>query len=483
MPCGGLLSASAPARRRLFLALNPQSSLPFAAALQRLNLVKHRHARAVAAGVAVVMGSLSALALAVAPLAPDPADLPQRWVTESVQTLDVLPQLEALAEHPMELSRSLILRGPEGLASIFKRAGLVDAAALGQLAQQPQLRQALAARGARSLQLRMTPAGRLVELTLRQGSSDESVSATHFDRLVLRAAGERWQAEQQSVALSTDLRFAAGTIRSSLFAATDDLNLPDAVATQLAEIFSADIDFHRELRKGDSFSLVYEALTADGEPVPWSQGTGRVLAAEFRNGPRLHQAIWFAGAEAGKGAFFDAQGNSRKRQFLASPLEFSRVTSGFAMRMHPVLRQWRAHRGVDYAAPTGTPVRTVGDGMVEFAGVQSGYGKVIEVRHAQDRSTLYAHLSRIDVRVGQRVTQGSTIGAVGSTGMSTGPHLHFEFRVAGVHQDPLQIARQAQQIPLDEGSRQAFGQHAQRMKVKLVLAQSMAPEAGRPRFE
>jgi murein DD-endopeptidase MepM/ murein hydrolase activator NlpD len=145
----------------------------------------------------------------------------------------------------------------------------------------------------------------------------------------------------------------------------------------------------------------------------------------------------------------------------------------------------RAHRGVDYAAPTGTPVRTVGDGVVQFAGVQSGYGKVVEVRHAQDRSTLYAHLSRIDVRTGQRVEQGRVIGAVGSTGMSTGPHLHFEFRVAGVHQDPQRIARQTQTVKLEPADARRFGGHAAQLQVKLDWADSLqlSRATGTARFE
>jgi murein DD-endopeptidase MepM/ murein hydrolase activator NlpD len=431
-----------------------------------LTRFKHQHALLVGGVVAVLAGSLSALALA-----------------ESVEPLAIEPQLEALAEHPMALSRTLILRGPDGLASIFKRAGIVEPLLATQLAQDPLLRQALAARGTRAIDLRSSASGRLLQIRLRQPSSDEATAATHFERIEVRPVDGRWTSSVEVLPLAMSPRFTSGTIRSSLFAATDDVGLPDAVATQMAEIFAADIDFHRELRKGDTFSLVYEALTADGEPVPWAQGSGRVLAAEFRNANRLHQAIWFQSAEDGKGGYYDAQGRSRKRQFLASPMEFSRVTSGFAMRMHPILRQLRAHRGVDYAAPIGTPVRSVGDGVVEFAGVQSGYGKVIEIRHTQERSTLYAHLSRIDVRPGQRIEQGSKIGEVGNTGMSTGPHLHFEFRVAGVHQDPLQIARQADTASLDAAARTQFSTLATAMKLKLELAQATGLEPGRARFE
>mgnify|MGYP000991671433 CR=1 FL=1 len=447
-----------------------------------LNRFKHRHGRVVAAGVAIAAGSLSALALAVAPLAPDPADLPQRVIVEDVQPLEVLPQLEALADHPVELSRTVVVRGPEALHGILRRAGVPDAAAAAQLQKDPAVAAALSARGTRSFELRSSGSGQLLQLRVRQAAKD-TLAATHFQRLTTRVVDGRWVTQAETLPLATTPRLASGTIRSSLFAATDEVGLPDAVATQLAEIFSGDIDFHRQLRKGDTFSVVYEALMADDEPAPWDSGAGRVLAAEFVNAGRIHQAIWFQAPGDPKGGYYDANGASRKRQFLASPMEFSRVTSGFAMRLHPILRQWRAHRGVDYAAPVGTPVRSVGDGVVEFAGRQGGYGNVVEIRHTKDQTTLYAHLSRIDVKPGQRVEQGRTIGAVGSTGMSTGPHLHFEFRVAGVHQDPLQLARQREQVPLDPSHLERFGSVSRTMQVKLDWALTAAPDPGQPRFE
>jgi murein DD-endopeptidase MepM/ murein hydrolase activator NlpD len=448
-----------------------------------LNRFKRRHGRMVGAGVAVLAGSLSALALAVAPLAPDAADLPQRVITESVEPLDVAPQLEALAAHPLELSRTVVVRGPDTLQGVLRRAGLSDPAAAAQLNKDVEVVAALKARGTRSFELRSSSDGQLLLLRVRQALPQGPLSNTHFQRVTAQRFDDRWVTQADVLPLTTSPRFASGTISSSLFAAADDVGLPDAVATQLAEIFSGDIDFHRQLRKGDTFSLVYEALTADGEPAPWDSGAGRVLAAEFINAGRIHQAIWFQAAGDPKGGYYDAQGASRKREFLASPLEFSRVTSGFAMRMHPILQQRRAHRGVDYGAPTGTPVRAVGDGVVEFSGVQSGYGKVVEIRHAGDRSTVYAHLSRIDVRRGQRVEQGSRIGAVGATGLATGPHLHFEFRVAGVHKDPLLLARQREQVPLEGASLERFGELARSMRVKLDWAFSTVAGAGQPRFE
>jgi murein DD-endopeptidase MepM/ murein hydrolase activator NlpD len=155
-------------------------------------------------------------------------------------------------------------------------------------------------------------------------------------------------------------------------------------------------------------------------------------------------------------------------------MEFSRVTSGFAMRLHPIHRVWRRHLGVDYAAPTGTPVRTVGDGVVEFAGRRGGYGNVVQIRHTNNRSTLYAHLSRIDVRNGQRVEQGTRVGAVGTTGWSTGPHLHFEFRVGGEHQDPLKMAKASETLTLPSDEKANFAAVARSLQAQLDVAETLA---------
>jgi murein DD-endopeptidase MepM/ murein hydrolase activator NlpD len=304
-------------------------------------------------------------------------------------------------------------------------------------------------------------------------------SSTHFTRLtVSRSSDGQFSTSEQAVPLQSQIKLASGTIRSSLFAASDEARVPDALAIQMAEIFAADIDMHRELRRGDTFSVVYESLTADGETIGWGPSAGRVLAAEFVNAGKTHQAVWYRGTD-GRGAYFDLAGQSKRRAFLASPMEFSRVSSGFAMRFHPILQTWRKHNGVDYAAPTGTPVRSVGEGVVEFAGQQNGYGNVVQVRHSNDRSTLYAHLSRIDVRGGQRIEQGARIGAVGSTGWSTGPHLHFEFRVNGVHQDPLRIAKASETMTLPAASRTEFTALARALQSQLDVADTLLGAHGR----
>jgi len=179
--------------------------------------------------------------------------------------------------------------------------------------------------------------------------------------------------------------------------------------------------------------------------------------------------MWFQ--EPGqKGGYYTLDGQSLRKAYLASPMAFSRISSGFKMRFHPILQTWRAHLGVDYAAPTGTPVRTVGNGVVDFAGVQNGFGKVVMVKHRNNHTTVYAHLSQISVRKGQSVDQGQTIGAVGSTGWATGPHLHFEFRVNGAHQDPLTLARQAEATPVSAAARPLFDRAAAFVRPQLAAA-------------
>lgn len=431
-----------------------------------------RHRRRIVAAVLVALGGFTVTAFGIAPLMPDAASLPLRSLTEPVQPEGLSSQLEALSSQTLDLRRSTVSRGTDSAESLLLRLGISDAAAAAFIRQDALARRVVQGRGGKLVQASADASGHLTQLVARYPTDKSAQRLTHFTRLTLDKVNGRWQARTETAELSTGLRLGSGRIRSSLFAATDEVGLPDAVASQLAEIFSTDIDFHRELRKGDAFSVVYESLSADGETVPWNEGAGRVLAAEFVNAGKTHQAVWFVDAQ-GRGGYYGPDGQSRRRAFLASPLEFSRVTSGFAMRFHPLLQNWRAHRGVDYGAPTGTAVRSVGDGVVHFAGRQNGYGNVVEIKHNNDRSTLYAHLSRVDVRKGQRVEQGETVGAVGATGWATGPHLHFEFRVAGQHQDPLLIAKASEALQLDGADLGRFSGVAQVVRTKLQVAGSL----------
>jgi murein DD-endopeptidase MepM/ murein hydrolase activator NlpD len=449
---------------------------PSAPAAKSLLLEHHRK---LVAAAALVLTGFGVAAFAVAPMAPDAATLPQRLIIEAVQPEAVAPQLEALAAHAIQLYRTELTRAGDTPDALLKRMGVVDRQASAFLRTDAVARRLLDGRGGRIVQARTRDDGMLVELIGRSPAQRAEQIGTHFMRLtVTRDADGKLASQEDTAALQSQVRLASGTIRSSLFAASDEARIPDAIAVQMAEIFAADIDMHRELRRGDTFSVAYEALTADGEPIGWNQGNGRVLAAEFINGGKTHQALWFRGAD-GRGAYFDPSGQSKKRAFLASPMEFSRVTSGFAMRFHPIHQTWRQHLGVDYAAPTGTTVRTVGDGVVDFAGRQNGYGNVVQVRHNNERTTLYAHLSRIDVRQGQRIEQGQRIGAVGATGWATGPHLHFEFRVNGAHQDPLRIAKASETLTLPASAKTEFAALARSMQLRLEVADSLLGARGR----
>ena len=431
------------------------------------------HPRSLSAAVMLALAGFGVTAFGISPLAFDAANLPQRLVTEIVTPEGIQSQLDALAEHELQLYRTDLTRSTDTADSLLKRLNVSDVNAALFLRSDPTARQLLSGRGGKMVRVQTDETGKLTELVARYAPASTEQLATHFTRLRVERAGGKLVASVTTAPLAAQVRMGGGTIRSSLFAATDDARIPDSIATQLTEVFATDVDFHRQLRKSDTFSVVYEALTADGEPITWgASNAGRVLAAEFVNNNRSYSAMWFKDAQ-NKGAYYGLDGKSKKRAFLASPLEFSRVTSGFAMRMHPILNSWKQHKGVDYGAPTGTAIRAVGDGTVEFAGWRNGYGNVVEVKHSAQRSTVYAHMSRIDVKRGAHIEQGQHIGAVGMTGWATGPHLHFEVKVNGVQEDPMIMARSAETVELSAAAKAQFAQLAQSAKDQLGAADSM----------
>jgi murein DD-endopeptidase MepM/ murein hydrolase activator NlpD len=258
------------------------------------------------------------------------------------------------------------------------------------------------------------------------------------DTLKIERAGSGFATDVVVNPLEREIRTATGNITSSLFRAAQQAGLSDATALAIAEVFAWDIDFVLEIQPGDTFTVTYEALSQDGVPV----GDGDVLAVEFVNAGRRFRAVRYVDP-AGRAAYYTPEGRSLRKAFLRAPVEFSRISSQFNLyRRHPVLNRIRAHRGVDYAAPIGTPVRAAGDGRVRFVGEQAGYGKVIELDHAGGVLTVYGHLSRFarGLSRGDRVQQGEVIGYVGMTGLATGPHLHYEYRVRGVHMNPQTAA-------------------------------------------
>jgi murein DD-endopeptidase MepM/ murein hydrolase activator NlpD len=321
------------------------------------------------------------------------------------------------------------IRRGDTVATILARLGVDDPEASSYLLQARDVRSLYQLVPGRAVRAVTTSGGRLDRLTYLN---------TDSKRLLVERTQYGFRAIEEMPALEARVTHSSGEITTSLFGATDAAGLHDNVAIQLADVFSSDIDFHRDLRKGDRFSVIYEANYSDGEFV----GVGRVLAAEFINQGRVYRAVRFEDDE-GRGGFYTPEGRNVRKAFLRSPLEFSRITSGFSSsRFHPLLKTWRAHRGIDYAAPTGTRVRATADGVVTEIGWRGGYGRLIKVRHANGYGTLYGHLSGFSEGVarGKRVVQGQVIGFVGSTGLATGPHLHYEFLVNGTQANPMRLA-------------------------------------------
>jgi murein DD-endopeptidase MepM/ murein hydrolase activator NlpD len=443
-----------------------------AAGEQLLSRAAHaleHHPKHVTAILAALMLGGGGAAFAVASLEPEPETVTVRQVLEAVQPLPVQEQLQALDVHRYKLFRTDLTRTSDTAEALLARLGIDDTQAAAFLRTEPNFRAQLLGRAGRSVTVEATDSHQLQKLSGRWAAEDNGT----FKRLVVERTTEgRFAARVETAPLVAATRMGSATVRSSLFAAADDARIPDGVVGQIVEIFSTDIDFQHALRAGDRFNVVYEALEADGEPMR----TGRILSVEFVNKGKLHQAMWFE--EPGrKGGYYTLDGKSLDTSYLASPMEFSRVTSGFAARFHPILHRWRAHLGVDYGAQTGTPVRTVGDGVVEFAGEQNGFGNVVIIKHNNTDQTFYAHLSRIDVRAGQRVNQAQHIGAVGATGWATGPHLHFEFRVNGVHQDPVEMARRSGAAPLSAAAAPEFHRIARSMRTQLAAAGSASTVA------
>ncbi|MDR2261430.1 MAG: M23 family metallopeptidase [Azoarcus sp.] len=317
--------------------------------------------------------------------------------------------------------------------SIFHRLNIDDPKALAFVKSNKETARALRQlRTGRSLTAVVDVSGRLLTLRLPLSQSDGYLvierNTTDQSLQVFKSSGT----VQEAV---TEMR--SGVIKHSLFAATEAAGLPDSIATQFADLFGTEVDFHSDLRRGDTFSVIYEAFYDRGLPTR----AGRILAAEFTSQGKRHSVFLHTSAK-GHSEYYSGTGQSLRGSFLRSPLEFSKVTSNFGGRMHPVLRNWRNHRGVDFGAPTGTPVRATSDGTVSFIGTQRGYGNIIVLRHRGAVNTAYAHLSAFspNLRTGDTVEQGETIGRVGATGRVTGPHLHYEVRIDGVAHDPLIVA-------------------------------------------
>lgn len=262
-----------------------------------------------------------------------------------------------------------------------------------------------------------------------------SISATETIYLEKQLETEQFAFRKNVAPTQTIEKYAQGTIEGSLFSATGKAGIPYGLALNMANIFGYDIDFAQDLRVDDKFELIYEEKILDGETI----GTGNILAARFINRGKEYTAVRYTDKQ-GNSSYYAADGSSLRKAFIRTPVDFARISSRFSNgRKHPILNRIRAHKGVDYAAPRGTPIKAAGDGRVTLAGRKGGYGNTVVIKHGQRYQTLYAHMQGFakGVRAGSNVKQGQVIGYIGTTGLSTGPHLHYEFQVNGVHVDPL----------------------------------------------
>jgi murein DD-endopeptidase MepM/ murein hydrolase activator NlpD len=392
-----------------------------------------RIARAAAVVVLMTLGVVAAFGLA-----PDTTLDTVR--TERIVRELTLPAMPIPASSDGYWREEQVRRG-DTLGSVLARLGVDDTSAQNFLRTDAATRALYKLRPGRSLRAQTDDDGRLIALRSLAPGGEMLAVDRGPDR-----GDPVFIARSAIPAATTGLELRANEIRTSLFAAADAVGLPDAVTTQLAELFSGDVDFLHDLRRGDRFTVLYETRRIDGESI----GAGRIIAAEFVSKGVAHRAFLWRSAEGGDG-YYAEDGRSIRKAFLRSPVAFTRVTSGFSLaRLHPFLQTWRAHKGVDFAAPTGTPVRAAGSGRVIVAGIQGGYGNVVMLQHGGSYSTVYAHLSRFaaGIKPGVRVDQGEVIGYVGQTGWATGPHLHYEFRVDNVQKNPLTIALpSAQPVP------------------------------------
>lgn len=423
----------------------------------------HRHARVAAALAASLLMAGAGGAYAVSQANAQNA----QTLVQISQIIEPVAHLAATNDAhyaDFALYRGEIVRKNDSNASLLKRLGVQDAQAL-RFINQDSTAQKLSSYAGRSVQVQTNTQGELQSLMLRYPQGD----GLRFTRLsVKRDAQGQLQTAEETGYLQATPRLAYATLRGSVYAAMDANDIPTAVGDQLIEIFSSQIDFQRNLARGDSFKIVYEELQADGEEM----GAGRVLAAEFVNRNTTYSAAWFQAVE-GKGGYYNLDGESLHKAYLAAPLKFTRITSGMGMREHPVWGGQRQHKGVDYGAPSGTPIMSVADGTVKFAGWQNGYGNAVEVLHGNGRSSFYAHMSKIAVRTGQKLGQGDLVGNVGSTGWSTGPHLHFEFRINGEYQQPDLMARETGTTPLSTKARRDFAQMAKEWREQLANARAV----------
>jgi len=422
-----------------------------------------RKTRVIAGGAALAFVAFGATA--VAPL-PDPADMPVKSVSEDLKLPNIADQIAALQQNQQQFNREERIRAGDSLGSLFNRLGIEDQEAQNFVRNDRMARAIMKLKTGKRVQAETDENGLLLSLR-----ATVPVDKNNFKTITVARQGDKFVTTEAAAELERRVEMRSRELTSgSLYAATDantdGAQIPDQIVNQIVEMFSTNIDFRSGLKRGDRFNVVYETFWEDGEQVR----TGRVLAGEFINHGVAFQSVWYEDPETHSGSYYSLDGKSLKKSFLKSPVAFNRISSSFEMRMHPVLGVWKQHKGIDFAAPLGTPIRASGDGVVDFVGTQNGYGNFVVLKHWSSYSTAYGHMSRFQsgLHKGQKVAQGDIIGYVGATGWATGPHLHYEFRIGGNAINPMGLKNLEQQ-PLTAGELAHFKTAAAEMSHRFAL--------------
>jgi murein DD-endopeptidase MepM/ murein hydrolase activator NlpD len=382
---------------------------------------------------------------------------------------EVIRESDTPAEEALSWKHYKVKKG-DSMALIFRRAG-----------ESAKTLHAIMNSGPAAKQLAHLKVGQSVAFgySAEQNFQQLKFSPAKTEQLIVTRQEDNWISEIINEDVEIRIEHAAATINDSLFLSGSKAGLSDNTIMLLAGIFGWDIDFALDIRKGDQFTVIYEGRYLDGEKI----GDGEIIAAEFINQGKSYQAVRYTDAEDDT-QYYSPEGRSMRKAFLRTPVKFSRISSKFTKkRWHPVLKKWRSHRGVDYAAPRGTPVKATSNGKIAFKGNKGGYGKSIFIQHGKKYTTVYGHLNSYakGIGKGKKVKQGQVIGYVGSTGLATGPHLHYELRVNGVHHNPLTI-KLPKASSIDNKYLDDFRQQSQPLLARLALinATQVASTAAEP---
>lgn len=355
------------------------------------------------------------------------ADTEAKWPFAAIENAGIneaVAPTDEVKDNP--LHKKLVASNGDTLSTLFAKAGLPSGVLHSMLSSSKEAKQLTQLKIGQVFEFELTEQGELASLR----SKINALETLHFEK-----AGAGYAFKKEQIKPETSTTYARGEIDSSLFVAAKRAGLTHSLTMDLANVFGYDIDFALDIHKGDSFELIYEEKIVEGKRV----GTGEILAARFVNRGKTYTAVRYT-SKGGTTSYYTANGESMRKAFIRTPVDFARISSRFSNgRKHPILNKIRAHKGVDYAAPHGTPIKSAGDGKVLLAGRKGGYGNTVVIQHGQRYRTLYAHMQGFakGVKNGASVKQGQIIGYIGTTGLSTGPHLHYEFQKDGVHVDPL----------------------------------------------